>query len=145
MHSGHSMRITLENDLRRALESGDQFELHYQPIISFSQQRISGMEALIRWRRGNGERVSPEVFIPIAEQSRLILQIGRWVMEQACRDLARLPPPNEQTEAATAEGHDQQARRRLLLTQMAELERRTAQAAHAEKASRSAGPATSAS
>ena len=88
MHSGHSMRITLENDLRRALESGDQFELHYQPIISFSQQRISGMEALIRWHHPRHGMLSPDAFIPLAEETGLIVPLGEWVLENALRQMA---------------------------------------------------------
>ncbi|MEF8708397.1 MAG: EAL domain-containing protein [Candidatus Accumulibacter propinquus] len=88
MHSGHSMRITLENDLRRALESGDQFELHYQPIISFSQQRISGMEALIRWHHPRHGMLSPDAFIPLAEETGLIVALGEWVLENALRQMA---------------------------------------------------------
>jgi len=88
MHSGHSMRITLENDLRRALESGDQFELHYQPIISFSQQRISGMEALIRWHHPRHGLLSPDAFIPLAEETGLIVALGEWVLENALRQMA---------------------------------------------------------
>ncbi|MER2622749.1 MAG: EAL domain-containing protein [Accumulibacter sp.] len=88
MHSGHSMRITLENDLRRALESGDQFELHYQPIISFSQQRISGMEALIRWHHPRHGLLSPDAFIPLAEETGLIVPLGEWVLENALRQMA---------------------------------------------------------
>lgn len=84
-------QLTMEAELHHALVRNE-FFLEYQPLYDFSGggQRLAAVEALIRWRRGNGELVSPQVFIPIAEHSRLILQIGRWVMEQACRDLARL-------------------------------------------------------
>jgi len=88
MHCGHSKRISLENDLRRALESGDQFELHYQPIISFSRQRISGMEALIRWHHPRHGLLSPDAFIPLAEETGLIVALGEWVLENALRQMA---------------------------------------------------------
>ncbi|HEX5362144.1 MAG TPA: GGDEF domain-containing protein [Fluviicoccus sp.] len=89
--SSLAQQLTMEAELNHALIKGE-FFLEYQPLFDFgrSGQRMAAVEALIRWRRGNGELVSPEVFIPIAEHSRLILQIGRWVMEQACRDLALL-------------------------------------------------------
>lgn len=88
MHSGHSKRITLENDLRHALESGDQFELHYQPQISFSRQRIIGMEALIRWHHPRHGLLSPDTFIPLAEETGLIVALGEWVLEHALRQMA---------------------------------------------------------
>lgn len=88
MHNGHSNRITLENDLRHALESGDQFELHYQPQISFSQQRIIGMEALIRWHHPRHGLLSPDAFIPLAEETGLIIALGEWVLENALRQMA---------------------------------------------------------
>ena len=89
--SSLAQQLTLEAELHHALVKR-QFFLEYQPLYDFGRagQRMVAVEALIRWRRDSGERVSPEVFIPIAEHSRLILQIGRWVMEQACRDLAEL-------------------------------------------------------
>ncbi|MDO8332124.1 MAG: GGDEF domain-containing protein [Fluviicoccus sp.] len=89
--SSLAQQLTMEAELHHALIK-QEFFLEYQPVFDFgrSGQRMVAVEALIRWRRANGELVSPEVFIPIAEHSRLILQIGRWVMEQACRDLALL-------------------------------------------------------
>jgi EAL domain-containing protein (putative c-di-GMP-specific phosphodiesterase class I) len=59
-------------------------------VFDCSRDRMVAVEALIRWRRPNGEVVRPDVFIPIAEQSHLIVQIGRWVLAHACRDLALL-------------------------------------------------------
>jgi diguanylate cyclase (GGDEF)-like protein/PAS domain S-box-containing protein len=88
MHSGHSQRLTLETDLRRALESGDQFELHYQPQISFSRQQIIGMEALIRWHHPRHGLLSPDTFIPLAEETGLIVALGEWVLEHALRQMA---------------------------------------------------------
>lgn len=77
----------LEQDLRRALEEG-QLELYYQPQVDM-QGRMQGAEALIRWRHPERGLVSPDDFIPLAEQSGLILPIGLWVLESACQQLAR--------------------------------------------------------
>jgi diguanylate cyclase (GGDEF)-like protein len=81
-------RIEVENGLRRAIEL-DEFELHYQPIVDMASGRVRGCEALLRWRHPERGLVSPATFIPIAEDSFLIVAIGRWVLQQATRDLAR--------------------------------------------------------
>ncbi|WP_300454332.1 EAL domain-containing protein [Accumulibacter sp.] len=88
MHSGHSRRITLESDLRLALVSGDQFELHYQPQISFSQGLTIGMEALIRWRHPQYGLMAPDAFIPLAEDTGMIVDLGDWVLDKALGQLA---------------------------------------------------------
>ena len=85
--AGH--RIGLLTDLHCAIRRGE-FFLEYQPIRTTADMDIEAVEALIRWRRPNGDIVPPNVFIPLAEQSRLIVDIGRWVVRQACHDLARL-------------------------------------------------------
>ncbi len=76
-----------ENDLRRALERRE-FELHYQPVVSLRDGEIVTLEALIRWRHPTRGLLGPAAFIPVAEQSRLIGQIGRWVLEEACQRAA---------------------------------------------------------
>jgi len=63
--------------------------LHYQPKISANAHQISGVEALIRWRRADGSMVSPGEFIPVAEQTGLIVMIGEWVIHEACRQFER--------------------------------------------------------
>ena len=88
MHSGHSMRITLESDLRNALKGGDQFELYYQPQIDFRQRRTLGMEALIRWHHPVHGLMTPDAFIPLAEETGMIVDLGEWVVDQALRQLA---------------------------------------------------------
>lgn len=87
--SSIAQRLALETDLHHALQGNELFLL-YQPIFNTTRQRMEAVEALIRWRRADGTLVSPDVFIPIAEQSHLIVQIGKWVVAQACRDLATL-------------------------------------------------------
>jgi diguanylate cyclase (GGDEF)-like protein len=80
-------RAELEADLGKALER-DQFFLVYQPIFDLTTQDVLGIEALIRWRHPTRGIVQPDSFIPIAEESGLISGIGRWVLSEACRQLA---------------------------------------------------------
>jgi EAL domain-containing protein (putative c-di-GMP-specific phosphodiesterase class I) len=73
-------------ELRTAIDQ-DQFELHYQPKIEAQSGRVSGLEALVRWRHPDKGLVSPSIFIPLAEQFGLINELGRWVIRDACRQL----------------------------------------------------------
>ena len=90
LHSDAEERRQLEQDLRDALIQGG-FEVYYQPVVHTSTERITGFEALLRWTHPTRGPLSPAKFIPIAEDSGLITQIGEWVLRQACHHLALLP------------------------------------------------------
>lgn len=83
-------RRSLEIDLRKAFKQGE-FELHYQPLVSLETNSITGFEALLRWSHPEHGKVSPAEFIPIAEETGLIIPLGEWVVRQACRDAAGWP------------------------------------------------------
>jgi diguanylate cyclase (GGDEF)-like protein/PAS domain S-box-containing protein len=82
-------KVTIEHALRRALERNE-FELYYQPRINLKTMRVTGMEALIRWNSPVLGRVPPMRFIPIAEERGFIEAIGKWVLNEACRESQRL-------------------------------------------------------
>lgn len=90
MHSGAKNRKRLEEDLRTAL-ANDELHLVYQPQVSTADERIVGYEALIRWNHPSRGAISPADFIPVAEDIRLIEQMGEWIIRQACHDCKQWP------------------------------------------------------
>jgi predicted signal transduction protein with EAL and GGDEF domain len=84
-------RRNLEKDLRTALVNKE-FELFYQPLVNLEHNEISGFEALLRWNKPGHGRVSPADFIPLAEETGLIVPIGDWVIRQACAQASTWPP-----------------------------------------------------
>ncbi len=82
----------LEDDLKTALAEG-QFEVHFQPIVSVVDRRVTAFEALLRWKHPVRGSISPVEFIPVAEETGIIVAIGEWVMRVACKEATRWPAP----------------------------------------------------
>jgi diguanylate cyclase (GGDEF)-like protein len=88
-HAQALSRLQTESDLRRAVER-EEFVLHYQPVVSMDTGQIVGVEALVRWQHAERGLIPPNNFIPVAEETGLIVQIGRWVLQNAVQDMGRL-------------------------------------------------------
>jgi diguanylate cyclase (GGDEF)-like protein/PAS domain S-box-containing protein len=86
MRAAARARLSMETELARALDDGA-FELHYQPIIDVRSRRVTGFEALARWRLADGRAVAPLDFIPVAEETGGIHRLGAWALAEACRQL----------------------------------------------------------
>jgi len=85
-------RRQLEVDLRAAIRDGG-FQLHFQPLYSLTEERLTAFEALVRWPHPTLGMIAPNDFIPLAEETGLIMQIGEWVMREACRQAKSWPEP----------------------------------------------------
>jgi diguanylate cyclase (GGDEF)-like protein len=90
MHTEAQDRQMLENDLRKAIGRGE-LELYFQPVVHAASEELAGFEALVRWHHPSRGTISPSLFIPLAEECGLILQIGEWVMRKACDEAAGWP------------------------------------------------------
>lgn len=84
-------KTAIEEDLRRALADGDQLKVHFQPQIDSSTQQLVGVEALVRWNHPTRGAISPQIFVPVAESSGLIVPLGEWVLDEACRAARQWP------------------------------------------------------
>ena len=100
MHTDALARLQLETDLRRAIENAE-FRLMYQPVVSLKTGRITGFEALVRWDHPHQGLIQPADFIPVAEETGLIIQIGRWVLFEACRQLKEWHSSHRRSEPLT--------------------------------------------
>jgi EAL domain-containing protein (putative c-di-GMP-specific phosphodiesterase class I) len=120
MHTAMVFRLEMKSALERALEQRE-FILHYQPIVELANGRITGMEALIRWNRPDGGIVGPIEFIPLAEETGMIVPLGWWVLDESCRQfsewLAKVSNPGDLTlhvNLSPQQLHDPQATAKVL-------------------------------
>jgi diguanylate cyclase (GGDEF)-like protein/PAS domain S-box-containing protein len=90
MDASAKARLAMEQDLRQALVDGG-FEIHYQPLVDLRSDEVTGCEALLRWRHPERGMISPAEFIPVAEDTGLIVELGEWVLRTACAEAATWP------------------------------------------------------
>lgn len=89
MRSRLTARISLEQDLKIALQDG-QFEVYYQPKININTRQVTGAEALVRWKHPTKGFISPEKFVPVAEEAGMIIELGEWILRTACKETRKL-------------------------------------------------------
>ncbi len=89
MRSRLTARLRLEQDLKLALQEG-QFEVYFQPKINIETRRITGSEALVRWKHPTNGFISPEIFVPVAEEAGMIIELGEWILRTACKETHEL-------------------------------------------------------
>ncbi|MES2195545.1 MAG: EAL domain-containing protein [Pseudomonadota bacterium] len=90
MDASAKARLAMEQDLRQALVDGG-FEIHYQPLVNLHSDEVTGCEALLRWRHPERGMISPAEFVPVAEDTGLIVELGEWVLKTACAEAASWP------------------------------------------------------
>ena len=83
----HDRKIKIEHGLKKALHNNE-FELYYQPQVHLKSKRIVGVEALLRWKHPELGTISPYEFIPVAETTGMIIPIGKWVIQEACKQIS---------------------------------------------------------
>ncbi len=105
MRSSTLDRYALETDLKSAAERGEMTVL-YQPIVTMFDEETRGVEALVRWDHPTRGRLSPELFIPIAEETGVILSLGEWVLERACREIGQLDGMHLNVNLSAGQVHD---------------------------------------
>lgn len=94
MNAQARQRLERESKLRRAIDA-DQFRLYYQPQVDVQSMKVTGYEALIRWQETDNNLVSPDQFVPLLEDTGLIIPVGEWILYRACRDVAELGRRNK--------------------------------------------------
>ena len=100
MHEQASKQLRLETEMRQALER-EEFLLHYQPILNLDKERLVGFEALVRWKHPVRGMIPPFEFIPASEETGLILPLGKWILEESCRQLCQWQEKNPLAEPLT--------------------------------------------
>jgi EAL domain-containing protein (putative c-di-GMP-specific phosphodiesterase class I) len=91
MHASALRRQSLHSQINRALRE-NQFEVHYQPIVNLATGRTDRFEALVRWRHPERGLVLPQEFLPVMEETGLIVRLGHWILDEVCRQLAKWGP-----------------------------------------------------
>jgi len=89
MRSRLTARIRMEEDLKLALQE-NQFEVYYQPKIDIQTRQVTGAEALVRWKHPTKGFISPEIFVPVAEEAGMIIELGEWILRTACKETRKL-------------------------------------------------------